>query len=144
MATAEFRPDQWTIILQFLRTCPDVYVGQETDCRRFVEGVLWIARTGAQWRALPEQYGKWNTVYKRFLRWCDKGVWARMQDGCADDPDLEYLLLDSTIIRAHPCAAGAPQKRGAKRPRAWAGAGVGSAAKSTSASTPWETRSASN
>ena len=130
MATEELSPDQWTSILQFLRACPDVYVGQEKDCRRFLAGILWIARTGAQWRALPGHYGKWNTVYKRFLRWCEKGVWKRMQDAFADDPDLEYLLLDSTIIRAHPCAAGAPHKRGAKRPRAWAGAGAVSAARS--------------
>ena len=120
-------PNQWQRILQFLRTCPGVYVGQEPDCRRFVAGVLWIARTGAQWRALPEHYGKWNTVYRRFLRWCERRIWERMHEAFADDPDLEHLLLDSTIIRAHPCAAGAPRKRGAKQPMAWAGAGAGSA-----------------
>ena len=120
-------PSQWQRILQFLRTCPGVYVGQEPDCRRFVAGVLWIARTGAQWRALPEHYGKWNTVYRRFLRWCERRIWERMHEAFADDPDLEHLLLDSTIIRAHPCAAGAPRKRGAKQPMAWAGAGAGSA-----------------
>jgi hypothetical protein len=53
-----------------------------------------------------------------------------MHDAFADDPDMEHLLLDSTMIRAHPCAAGAPRKRGAKRRRAWAGAGVGSPARS--------------
>jgi transposase len=117
-------------ILQFLRTCPDVYVGQEQDCRRFVAAVLWMARTGAQWRALPADYGKWNTVYKRFLRWCDRHIWERMHDAFADDPDLEHLLLDSTTVRAHPCAAGAPHKRGARKSTAWVGAGVGSAPKS--------------
>lgn len=127
MAREELSSHQWSRILQFLRACPDVYVGQEQDCRRFVTAVLWIARTGAQWRALPEHFGKWNTVYKRFLRWCEKGVWERMHHACADDPDMDHLLLDSTMVRAHPCAAGAPQKRGAKRPRLWAGAGVGSA-----------------
>lgn len=130
MVTEEFSPDQWMILLQFLRTCPGVYVGQEQKCRRFLAGVLWITRTGAQWRALPERYGQWNSVYKRFLRWCEKGVWKRMHESCAADPDMEHLLLDSTIIRAHPCAAGAPYKKGGKEPRVWAGAGAGSAARS--------------
>ena len=130
MTTEEFRPDQWIRIVHFLRTCSGVYVGQEKDCRRFLAGILWIARTGAQWRALPEQYGKWNSVYKRFLHWCEEGIWKRMHDAFADDPDLEQLLVDSTMIRAHPCAAGAPKKRGAKGRRAWDGAGVGSPARS--------------
>ena len=130
MITQEFRPDQWMSILGFLRACPHVYVGQEKKCRRFLAGILWIARTGAQWRALPEHYGKWNTVYKRYLRWCEQGVWKRMQDAFAKDPDMEHLLLDSTIVRAHPCAAGAPHKRGAKGRRAWAGVEAASAARS--------------
>src|ERR687891_2749968 len=60
MATVELPDEQWSKILQFLHGCPDVYVGQETDCRSFIEGVLWVARSGAQWRFLPEKYGKWN------------------------------------------------------------------------------------
>lgn len=131
MLTEELHPDQWLRIIQFLRTCSGVYVGKEENCRRFLTGILWIARTGAQWRALPEEYGPWNTVYKRFLRWCERGVWKRMQEAFANDPDLEHLLLDSTMIRAHPCAAGAPLKRGAKGRRAWAEAAVASPAKST-------------
>lgn len=131
MSREEFGPDQWTRILQFLRTCSGIYVGQEEKCRRFLAGILWMARTGAQWRMLPEHYGNWNSVYKRFFRWCEKGVWERMHEAFAADPDMEHLLLDSTIIRAHPCAAGAPHKKGDKEPRAWAGAGAGSAARST-------------
>jgi transposase len=103
---------QWERILSFIRSDPNAYVGRdETACRRFVEGVLWITRTGAQWRALPAEYGDWNAVYKRFSRWCDQGIWARMMDQLADDPDMENGMIDSTIVRAHPCAAGAPKKR---------------------------------
>ncbi len=70
-------------------------------------------------------------MFKRFLGWCEQVVWKRMQEALANDPDMEHLLLDSTIIRAHPCAAGAPLKRGAKGRKAWAEAEVVSPAKST-------------
>ena len=116
MATVELPDDQWSKIVNFLRSCPDVYVGQENTCRRFVEGVLWVTRSGAQWRLLPAEYGKWNSVYKRFVRWCDRELWQRMHQNFSDDPDLESIMIDSTVIRAHPCAAGASQKRGAIGP----------------------------
>jgi putative transposase len=78
--------------------------------RMFVEGVLWIVRTGSPWRDLPEAFGCWNSAFRRFSRWSAKGVWHRIFAAMADDPDFEYLILDSTIVRAHQHAAGA--KRG--------------------------------
>jgi len=118
MSTVTLRNDQWSKIVEFLRCCPDVYVGQEAACRRFIEGVLWITRSGAQWRLLPETYGHWNSVYKRFARWCDTGIWHRMHQHFADDPDMEHLILDSSIVRAHACAAGASQKNGGQAAQA--------------------------
>jgi transposase len=129
--TVKLPDEHWSKILAFLRTCPDIYIGQEAACRRFVEGVLWMARSGAQWRLLPQEYGNWNSVYKRFARWCDKGIWERMLAHFADDPDMEYLILDSTVVRAHPCAAGAPQKTAGRPHKPWDEAGAGSAPKST-------------
>lgn len=117
MANMRLQDNQWLKIRDFLRSDPHAYVGKnEEECRRFVEGVLWVSRSGAQWRLLPEEYGKWNTVYKRFARWCDKGVWERMLLHFADDPDMENGMVDSTIVRAHPCAAGAEKKRWPSEP----------------------------
>ena len=76
------------------------------DNRLFVDAILWIAKTGAPWRDLPERFGNWNSVWKRFDRWGRKGVWRRIFQEL-QDPDLEWLMLDSTIIRAHQHAAGA-------------------------------------
>jgi len=76
------------------------------DNRLFIDAVLWIAKTGAPWRDLPERFGNWNSIWRRFDRWAAKGVWARIFHELRD-PDLEWLLLDSTVIRAHQHAAGA-------------------------------------
>jgi transposase len=98
------------------------------DNRLFVNAVLWIARTGAPWRDLPERFGNWNSTWRRFDRWARKGTWKRIFEAL-QDPDLEWLILDSTVIRAHPCAAGAKKNRTAaeaRNIRSWAAVGAGS------------------
>ena len=85
------------------------------DNRLFVDAVLWIARAGAPWRDLPPQFGNWNSVFQRFRRWAKKGVWQRIFAALLENPDFEYLIIDSTIVRAHQHAAGA--KGGAKMRR---------------------------
>ena len=86
---------------------PDQKGSTGRDNRMFVEGVLWIVRTGSPWRDLPEAFGDWNSVFRRFSRWSIKGVWRRIFEAMSDDPDFEYLIVDSTIVRAHQHAAGA-------------------------------------
>ena len=104
--------EQWERISRLIIGRPDQRGSTGRDNRMFVEGVLWIVRTGAPWRDLPEVFGEWNSVFRRFSRWSQKGVWQRIFEAMSDDPDFEYLIIDSTIVRAHQHASGA--KRGLK------------------------------
>lgn len=110
MKTVQLRDREWEKIHAYLKQAGKIYVGAESECRTFVEGVLWVMRSGAAWRLLPEEYGKWNSVYKRFARWTEQGIWEGLLTYVAEEPDMEHGMVDSTVVRAHPCAAGAPQK----------------------------------
>ena len=88
----------------------------ELSDRDFVEAVLYLARTGVPWRDLPKCFGDWNAVYQRFRRWEKSGCWQAVfaiVPGYLEA--VERLLFDSTSVRAHAHAAGAPQKRGARK-----------------------------
>ena len=91
------------------------------DGRLFVEAVLWIARTGSPWRDLPPLFGKWNTVFKRFRDWVRADVFKRMFDAVSGDPDMEYAMVDATIVRVHRHGQGA---KGGLKARLLAGLGV--------------------
>ena len=87
-----------------------------SDNRAFVDGVLWVLRSGAHWHDLPERYGKWKTVHKRFTRWAAAGVWEKVFASLTADPDNDYLMLDTTLVRAHQQAACG---KGGTAPRLW-------------------------
>ena len=85
------------------------------DNREFLEAVLWIARTGAPWRDLPDEFGLWNSVFQRFRRWVVKGVFERVFKELSADADFEYVLIDGTIVRLHQHGAGAKGGAAARR-----------------------------
>jgi transposase len=75
--------------------------------RLFLEGVLWIARTGSPWRDLPPWFGKWNTVFKRYRDWVKAGVFQRLFEALSDDPEMEYAMIDGTVVKVHRHGQGA-------------------------------------
>ena len=99
-----------------------------------LNGILWILRTGAPWRDLPERYGSWKTVYSRFRRWQEAGIWdcilREIQIEAAHDDQIDgsITMIDSSSIRAHQHAAGARKKGARMRTTASVGAEVASAA----------------
>ena len=102
--------EDWDRIKDLLPGQPSQHGKVAKDNRLFIDAVLWIAKTGAPWRDLPERFGPWGSVWKRFDRWAKKGVWERVF-AALRDPDLEWMIIDSTVVRAHQHAAGA-EKRG--------------------------------
>ena len=114
----------WRSLLPFFRSYPNVYVGNPEDCKRFLSAVLWITREGASWRVLPEVYGYWNTIYRRFGGWCDTGVFEAVHEHFHDAGEISAILVDSTMVRAHSSAAGAPKKKADKTQRASGEAGA--------------------
>lgn len=108
--------------------------GQYRDHRQVINGILWVLRTGAPRRDLPERYGPWQTCYSRFRRWSEQGVWKSVreqlqaQEDAAGNLDWQEAALDSTSIKAHPHAAGAPKKGALPKPRrllrSWDAAGA--------------------
>jgi putative transposase len=81
-----------------------------------LNGVLWVLRSGAHWHDLPERYGKWKSVHTRFSRWAKAGVWERVFTVLTADRRNEYLMLDTTLVRAHQQAA---TGKGGPRHRLW-------------------------
>ena len=89
--------------------------------RRVLNGIVWVLRTGAPWRDVPECYGRWSTLYDRFRRWCKDGTWQGIADALKADArkmgriDFEFAAMDGSVVRAHRSASGA--KKGAFRPK---------------------------
>lgn len=91
------------------------------DNRLFINAVLYVARTGIPWRDLPERFGHWNSVWRRFDRWCAQGVWTELSQ-ILPESDLEELHLDSTSVKAHQSASGSRRGPSEKKRKPTAGA----------------------
>ena len=75
--------------------------------RLFLEAILWIVRTGSPWRDLPPHFGKWNTIFKRFRDWVKADVFKTIFEAVSDDPDMEYAMVDATLVKVHRHGHGA-------------------------------------
>jgi transposase len=98
--------EAWSKVFEYLNNNRGIYIKNTKKTRRFLKGIYWLMRTGAQWRELPNKYGKYRSVHKRFNEWAAKGVWQALLECVALDVDGEWVSVDSTAIRAHPCASG--------------------------------------
>ncbi len=113
MRRHELTDDQWERLGPLLPPQRPATGRLATDHRTIINGILWVLKTGAPWRDLPERFGPWQTVYSRFRRWQHAGIWDRIladlqraQDA-AGQLDWTVHFIDSTIVRAHQHAAGA-------------------------------------
>lgn len=106
IARYELSTDQWNKIESLLPGKIGDRGRTALDNRNFVNAVLWILRSGARWSDMPEErYGKYKSVHKRFSRWAEKGVWEKIFKHLIKDRDNEYLMLDSTLVKAHQQSA---------------------------------------
>jgi transposase len=118
------RDDQWERLKPLVPGGRKGKRGPRSDGRGFINALLWMARSGSRWRDLPERFGKYQTVKRRYYRWIELGVLDRIFDFLSCEADLEWLMIDSTVIRAHQHAAGAHLAKGGRIPRVWAGHGA--------------------
>jgi transposase len=117
VTNVKLTPEQWKRILEFLRTRIDLYIGKPTDCKRFVNAVLYMTRSGIQGRLLPKKYGKCLgltpapdglaalTGCSRFNRWSEQNIWQAILEHFTSDADMESVMIDATHVRVHSSAA---------------------------------------
>lgn len=135
----ELTDQQWGAVKDLLPGKPGDPGRSGRDNRLFVNAVLFVLKTGVPWEDLPERYGKPNTVWKRFDRWCQKGVWRRVFRALGEEgleAELAEVHLDSTVVKAHQVASTGRRRPGEKKVKptsgdAWAVPAGGSRRRST-------------
>ncbi len=106
IARYELSTEQWEKIKNLLPGKAGDRGRTALDNRLFIDSVLWILRSGARWSDMPEErYGKYKSIHKRFTRWAKKGVWEKVFKSLIKDRDNEYLMIDSTLVKAHQQSA---------------------------------------
>lgn len=125
--------EEWAFFERFIRTVRAPNGRKPTNHRLVLDGIFWIARTGSPWRDLPEEFGKWSSVYRQFRRWTLAGLWEQIMDALIESGAVPHALqmIDSTVVRAHHQAAGA---KGGLRDRVLAAQEVASRPRSISSS----------
>lgn len=103
----EVTDEQWEVLKVYLGNTPKRTGRPQADNRKLLNGVLWIMHTGAPWRDLPEYYGPWQTVYKRFAQWQQDEKLQQLFENVRENPDMQDLCIDGTYIKAHRSSAGA-------------------------------------
>ena len=96
----------FTKILNFLITIKSIHTNDISRLRLFIEAIYYICRSGCQWRLLPFYYGNWRAIHKRFKAWIMRNIWKKLFEYFKQEPDMEWVSIDSTIVRAHACSAG--------------------------------------
>ncbi len=134
------RDDQWERLRDLVPGGRAGQRGPRCDNRRFVDALLWMARSGGRWRDLPERFGDHQAVKRRYYRWIERGALDSFLDALTTEADLVWLMIDITIVRAHQHAAGARIAKGGRMPRAWADLGAGRAPSSMSRPMRWVIR----
>ena len=119
------RDDQWERIEDLIPGGRKGKRGPRSDNRGFIDALLWMARSGARWRDLPERFGDYRRVKRRYYDWVERGVLEQILKTLSADADLEWLMVDATIIRAHQHAAGAAKSKGGLMPKALAARAAG-------------------
>jgi transposase len=123
--------EEWELLAPFVAKAGPQGGRPPQNHRRVLDAIFWIDRTGTPWRDLPEALGNWNSVHKQFRRWAVSGVWDVVLQALADGGgDAELQMIDSTISRAHHCAAG---EKGGFKARRLAVRAAGSRPRSTCA-----------
>ena len=118
MVNGQISDEPWEPLEEMLPGRPGSVGVTARDNRLFVDGVLWVLRSGAEWKDLPEEYGKWKSVHKRYTRWARSGIWEKVFQVLLDDPDSRYVMIDSTIVRTHQQAVCG---KGGAKVRLWVG-----------------------
>ena len=113
MDKSKLSDEEWVQLVAGLKKISGIRIGCEGTCRRFVEAVLWILRAGAQWRLLPNKRGHCNSVFRRFASWSRFDVCKNMLAHVSAKAELENVCIDSTVVRARACAAGAANSNAA-------------------------------
>ena len=106
----ELSDEQYSRIENFLPGRKNSRGATAKDNRQFLNGVIWIFKTGAPWRDLPPRYGHWKNVHRRYSRWCKSGVFAMIFKELSSDTDMKFLFIDGTIVKAHQHSSGAKKK----------------------------------